>query len=508
MNEKTLGFIVLFVSFAIASSVNIGITGMDVKDTNPSSYIIIPMLMIFATILFSYKEELKIERSNKNIVLGILMLLLLFLAIVILRGMTGYAFGLFRIDALMLPFELAMLVFVIFGKNGLKRLKFLIVYSIFASPLIMLPITLSGNSFTAANAWIVERILTSFGLNIRISGNHMVSTTSVPATILIMNACVPIGTFIALLLLVLPVAYLYNGKKTSKIAWVAFGIVIALALNLVRMISIILSWYYYGISSSLSIFHMLAGEIIFYATAAIMIIFAYKFGMQFPIKKAKKIETTSKKDSNKHTISYYMPQILAAFGISILLLVLSIPYLEIGTGDPSNFYQPLQNYTYFNIGLSNILKYPGAIPVLLGSSANWSIFALDYNGISPENASYVTVIYSKSPTGAYFSIKNASVRNIHTYILNNGLTLSEANAKSGNASFEIAYFSAPININGNYYSADFSFFQKVSNSTKLCSVRNGPINGLETYIYNIFSNRIGGEEALCSAYNTAESFKR
>ncbi len=56
-NNKLLGMIIILIGFAIASYYIISSTNLNIQDTNPASYVIVVMLMIFLFLIFLLKED-------------------------------------------------------------------------------------------------------------------------------------------------------------------------------------------------------------------------------------------------------------------------------------------------------------------------------------------------------------------------------------------------------------------------------------------------------------------
>ena len=69
---KMLGIAVILAAFLLGSINSILATGPSVTDTDPSTYIIVVMLMLFFLIAASAKEALKFEFNMKNIGYGII----------------------------------------------------------------------------------------------------------------------------------------------------------------------------------------------------------------------------------------------------------------------------------------------------------------------------------------------------------------------------------------------------------------------------------------------------
>jgi Transmembrane exosortase (Exosortase_EpsH). len=161
---RVVGISALLAGFILAAMNSIRITGLSVSDSDPSTYIIVVMLMLLVAIVLSVKYAPDPELKKSNVAIGLSLLAIYVLAISYARGAMSFLFISYRIDALLFPIILASLIILIFGIKGLKRMKFLVIYSIFASPLLLLPTFQISSPFTAFNAYVVFDTLKAIGI--------------------------------------------------------------------------------------------------------------------------------------------------------------------------------------------------------------------------------------------------------------------------------------------------------------------------------------------------------
>ncbi|MDE1768708.1 MAG: archaeosortase/exosortase family protein, partial [Candidatus Micrarchaeota archaeon] len=190
----------------------------------------------------------------------------------------------------MLPILILALGISLFGIENANRFSFVALYALFASPLLLMPL-LSANlnqSFANANTLIVYNLLKailpslvySTPISLIMNGN-MIS---------IGQACVGVGALIGIVMFMLPLIYLYDGRAIDKAIWIFSGFVLLLALNLLRMTGISLLWFIYGASTALLSLHAVVGQIIFYGTFVLMVLLAGRFGLIFPEINAKHVQ--------------------------------------------------------------------------------------------------------------------------------------------------------------------------------------------------------------------------
>ena len=505
-NNKLLGMLVVIAAFSIGSYKIISSTGLSIQDTNPSSYIIAVMLMIFLFLIFSLKEDLKFKFSARNILFGTVILAAYTILVSYLRIETSFIFYLYRIDALLLPIFLSSLIIVIFGIDGIRKLKYVILYSAFASPLLLLPLLNMNNIFTVINAKFVFYMLRIMQIPVLSSG-IMISLASNPAaSIIIGQTCTDIGAFIALTAFLLPIIYLFNGKLKNKVLFVIIGIIALAILNVARMLIIAFSWFYYGISNALMLFHASSGPILFYIILAVMIIFSYKLDLYVPKINYNEIATSGK----KYQLS---TQILIAFAFGVFSLILLSSNVNIGI-QPMHF-KNLQGAANSQINTSTETEIVSILNAHSIKSTQIGIvklnnitgidIALNGNPTAEINNTYVFLSTSKIIPSL---VKSGHKYNQYKYTLKNGISVNGEILKTSNYTLSISEFAAPINASGTYIPVDFLVFENYS-SARFCSIgyqKIGLPNFFESEIYNLIIGNKINSITPCAPYALASIF--
>lgn len=496
-----MGIIVLLITVAIATANSIGITKFNIMDTNPTTYIIVVILMIFLFILFSVKEDLHLEYKKTNIVYGFLLITFFFVITSILRGSLSFLFASYRVDALLFPLILLSLIITLFGRKGVVKLKWLIVYSAFASPILMLPFIGLNNFFVEMNASFVYSVLSLIGLPI-IKNGLMISAPST-STITIAETCADIGAFIGLIMFLLPIFYLFEGKLKKKILWISSAVLLLLLLNFLRMLFISLEWIYNGIGSAVSIFHIFAGQIMFDAVIVIMIIFAYKYGLKFPSKHTLISKRKRRKDKRTDVKIYY--SIAAALVIAIISFVITYPYHNMINISNNNFYNKNINSTNQTMSLIYLasIKSKNSYIYSLGSINNKSIGFSVVNKTT-NNMEYIVTAANGYPDPSSLITNKTNARGYIT-ILQNGLVIHSYIILSNSYEFYTNTFSFPALINGKYASIKMEFFAPANSTFIGCNPNSGWIDNTESILANIFNGNLRRHNIFCTAYNSAES---
>ncbi len=251
-----------------------------ISDTDPSTYMIIPVLMLPIFFIFKLKEKILPEVKAKDIAIGVLLFAIGIIITEYTKFALSFEFSAYGIGFLLMPVSVAALAILAFGTKNLKRFRSVIIYSIFTSPIVLLPLLLQNQAFTSINSIIVYDIAKVFIPAINFS--PPITLTLNGLSIGIGQSCVGLGAILGLLFLLVPIAYFYDGTNKSRCVWIASGIALLLILNIIRMSAITALWFAYGPSQALITVHLFVGVLLFYMTIIVMLLAARKFNLEVP----------------------------------------------------------------------------------------------------------------------------------------------------------------------------------------------------------------------------------
>lgn len=498
---KMLGIIVILAAFFIIAFNSLSVTSFSILDTDASTYIIVVMLMLFLFILFSAKEDLDFKYDYRNVIYSVVVFAVYAILLSYLRVALSSTFLSYRIDALLFPLPLLGLAFLIFGLSSIRKLYPLIIYSVFASPLLLVPILNLGTAFANVNAIFVYGIVKSFGLQVSKIG--LVISSGIGPSITISSTCVSIGTFAAFVMFLLPIAYVYEGKLSRKALWIVSGTALMLLLNFLRMLLISLVWVYYGITRAVNIFHLFAGQLIFYAVIIIMVLIAYKYGLS--IKRAKR---TAKSASRVRKVrNSRLPIVIAlAFVFAIISFALNSGY-----GSSIN-----AHYTLFQgnetagsavinrMILTNIENANSNITIL-NTTNTVDLFLIGNLSSNLNDSIYAITNVSKSPIGISEFLSYVPSGKAHSYLLKNGITVTSQIVYSGPGKFYINHFSVPHEVGNNWIMVNYMLFMNASTGTQKCDVPihdTDYVSTFDSHVYNFLNSGSGntGNGFMCQSY--------
>ena len=260
--ERIFQTAIIGIAFIIGAAITLAITAPTILDNNPSSYIIITMLMGILFIFFTIKDRSPVVKGEYGVIGAAVVFLVYLMILSYAKGLLSFEFLYYRVDALLLPLLLLSIVMAVAGFRGIKRYSPVMAYLLFSSPILLLSILNSNNGLATISSGIVYNLLKLFGANVIQIGMQILAPSG--QAIGIAATSVPIGTFIAFIMLLIPVSYLYTGNPSRKTAWLGTGVILLFVLNIIRMVILSLAWVNASVTGSLLTFHSIGGSLIFY----------------------------------------------------------------------------------------------------------------------------------------------------------------------------------------------------------------------------------------------------
>ena len=157
-----VGIAVFFVAVLVLLVIIVLTTPFSISDTDPSSYMIVPLLMIPLFVLFSAKTRPEPHVGERDLAAGSAMFAAFVLVslsrevllVFLLRRASGSTCSSCRLRSLRWRCSL-------FGIDNLSNFRGVMLYSLFASPAVLFPIINSYGAFTSVNTLIVYGLSSS-----------------------------------------------------------------------------------------------------------------------------------------------------------------------------------------------------------------------------------------------------------------------------------------------------------------------------------------------------------
>ncbi len=499
--RKAIGLSAVMLALLLNIFVSVYITGLVVSDTDPTTYIVVVMLMLFVFVaLYAKDKSIVPDMTKRSVLYGAMLFAVYLLALSYSRVWLSTLFMSYRIDMLLLPIFILAVIVAVFGAAGAKRMKLLVIYSVFASPLLLLPILNLNSQFTLLNADIIAGI--SGLLNLPLTQNGILLIGPLKSTVSISSTCANIGAFAALVMFLVPLAYLYDGKKGKKAIWVVAGLLLLLLFNLARMMAITLVWLYYGITSAVYVFHLFGGEVLFIIVIVFLMLAARRFGLRMPKVAAGKQQRS--KAPALWGLGIYYP-LLAGAAFGTIGLLFSLPYLSALNIHATPAAQQTPAFIQFDRYAISLLESARMNVTQISNTNSSILFAL---GNLTNSTREIFVLVNYTPSMGY--PPRPQFKNITGYgstLLKNGIAIRNAEVDYNRTRIAVSYLSIPYSSNGSYGGISFSFIENVSGTYTECTIASAPespVDSIEESVFNAFQFTAPAPQ-MCASYYVANS---
>ncbi len=389
-----------------------------ISDTNPYSYTSMIILLLPLFFMLGLKEKFKVDLDSNSIILGIVLFVLFMLSDAYLFLAFSFLFISYGIIFITYPLLLASIISLTMGTRSIRRFSSQIAYSIFGSSAVLMPVVALNNQFVLFNTSVVFQIIKLLARNavyispitIGLNGSY----------IGIGNACVDIGAIIAIIFIMVPIAYFYDGRAKDKALWIASSAILLFVLNILRMVSITMLIFYYGASTSILYVHAFAGMLLFYVSMILMLILAGKYNLHLP-------------RLPRSPLTNYGGY--AKYGFSLAIIISIIAFYA------SYIYVSASYAVQYNSGSVSLLNAnvsgSGISPSTFISTANYS----EYQANASEGISAIYSISAPSSSVKQSILLVTSENSpVKYYIMNGSDTLGELNFINNNGiSGSVAY---------------------------------------------------------------------
>ena len=272
---------VLLIALVLAFYSSIAQTRWYLDDKDPLSYVGVVMLMLALQIAF-FNIRLEAKPDLPGFAVAAFLYATAAAVLIYAPAHMSLAFWFYRMDLLAFALFLAASCFLLFGSAGARQMAFTILYAFMVWPVVLLPFTAAEPALTSFTGDVVHVLTSALGIAIaREPGNVFVSlTTDIP--VIIAPECVALSAVLGFIAFMLPLAYFFEGRTDKKIIWLISCVLLLLALNVVRIMVVVLVWNYQGITSALSLFHSTSGNVMFNGAVLLSLAAFPFFGLSIP----------------------------------------------------------------------------------------------------------------------------------------------------------------------------------------------------------------------------------
>jgi exosortase len=179
----------------------------------------------------------------------------------------SYTFTPLEYHMLTLPIFAAGLTLILFNAQVLRQLAFPIVFLIFLTPPPAELLYSVGSALSVTSAEAANVLVNAFHIPSVISseyGNPLITLTRPDNTVMKFTvdiACSGIYSLIGFVIFALFIAYITRGRMRNKPVIMLMGIPLVIALNIIRITTILAIGYHYGEQLALQVFHTLGATV-------------------------------------------------------------------------------------------------------------------------------------------------------------------------------------------------------------------------------------------------------
>jgi exosortase len=247
--------------------------------------------------------------------------------LILVPSPTSSSFWLQRLDLLTLPVFVAGLITLLFGVRRTWTLKGPIAFLLLAWPLPYVAF-LSGamgqfTEFTANIVAAITRVLPIARPSLADDTLFVVGTGSRAFSVSIGAACAGVNSFIGFLLIGVAFLLVVRGSVVRRALWLATGLTMVFALNILRIVAILLAGATLGQAAAFEILHPVAGLLVFNLGVIAMVAMAPRFGLRFVGPSKPSGPGESREGS---AVRHVRPALLVAFGLAAVLAATNATY--------------------------------------------------------------------------------------------------------------------------------------------------------------------------------------
>jgi exosortase len=245
-----------------------------------SHVLLIPFMLVY--IVYRRRKVLRavtpLEPSSTErtkLVIEIVGALLCFLAF-LLYWQASYTFYPLEYHLVSVPIFVSGCILILFNPETLKSLAFPIALLLFLIPPPMETVQKLGAQLSVFSSQAAFWVLKALGLSVELSteyGNPVITLekTPVPITFNVDIACSGVYSLIAFTLVAFFITYLVKGPISKKASIFFLGLPMVYALNVLRVVIVVLEGFLLGEEKAKSIFHVFSGFILIFIGTLMLI---------------------------------------------------------------------------------------------------------------------------------------------------------------------------------------------------------------------------------------------
>lgn len=200
----------------------------------------------------------------------------------------SWYFWLYRVDLLALPFMVLCAGAICFGYQRvlLAAPAYLVLFLVWPYPIVRIQQLLVGPFLgltTLLTGWAVDFLALPY-VQDAASPQHFVSTHAADPhnfELILAEACSGTATFMAFMLFAIASAAFVRGEMAPRLRWIATGVGLALAINVLRVILLMFTAVAASADLAVEVIHPALGVLLFGGLVVLMLMLVRPFGLEF-----------------------------------------------------------------------------------------------------------------------------------------------------------------------------------------------------------------------------------
>jgi exosortase len=202
--------------------------------------------------------------------------------VLLLPARLSYFYWLYRFDLLALPIIVGIAVILLFGLPALWSTRSAFLILLFAWPPLLDWIVKEIDApLTSFVSWLAEPLAGLGGVEVARYGTAFtVGKGAGAVSLTVSSACSGLASVFAFLLVGGALVLVLRGSREAKLTWLATGLVLVLAANVVRIAAVLAVAGRFGIATAFDVFHYTTGAVLFLAAFALMLFLLDRFRLE------------------------------------------------------------------------------------------------------------------------------------------------------------------------------------------------------------------------------------
>jgi exosortase/archaeosortase family protein len=366
-------------------------------DTPLAYLLMLPLfsLLIVAATVVRYRGAPAPREPHIDLLVGVPLLIVALLLVTVLPAAWSTYYWSERPDVISLALFLSGGIAIAYGVTWLWRMRSALLFIVLMWPALYLHLTAGlMRSFTDVTNAALTTVAQHLPLDVSSApGNILTLPTNAgkPISVTLSTACSGVNGVLGMALIGSALAIVFNGRRLRKLLWLVMGMVLVFALNIVRIVSILMLARNGHPDLALGSYHAVIGLVLFTLALGLMLLVAPLFGLRWSLSAAPRPGPTATPPARARSLGRLRAPAAAGIMLTAVLALLAerdlgsyATFID-GTGAPTVRAFDLGNQVPNGWKVSYFTTY-GWAQQYFGSNSKFDRYVLDYGDSSHREA--------------------------------------------------------------------------------------------------------------------------